>query len=97
MDQWWIAALGTTIVWARLRLRESGSAEVFDCDGRTLAYDSEDSARAALLDADFRAYDGLDEEDAVRMGFTLESVKPPQAANDEALRERMIESLAGRH
>ena len=34
---WWLATLGRTIVWARLRVREAGTAEVFDSDGNTLA------------------------------------------------------------
>ncbi|MCI1709820.1 MAG: hypothetical protein LKM32_10965 [Chiayiivirga sp.] len=95
-NRWWLAALGTNLVWARLRLRDSGVAEVFDCDGRTLTYDSEDSAHAALLDAEFRAYDGLDEDDALALGFSLATVTPPQARDDEALRELMIQSLPTR-
>ena len=94
--RWWLAALGTNLVWARLRLRDSGVAEVFDCDGRTLTYDSEDSAHAALLDAEFRAYDGLDEDDALALGFSLATVMPPQARDDEALRELMIQTLPSR-
>ena len=92
-EQWWVATLGRTLVWARLRLQPSGTATVFDCDGRTLTYDSEDSAHAALLDAEFRAFDGLDEDDAAALGFVLSQVSPPQAADDEALRERMIQPL----
>src|SRR5690606_23825814 len=53
LEEWWLASLGRTIVWARLRVREAGTAEVFDSDGATLVYDSEDTARAMLLDADF--------------------------------------------
>ena len=53
--QWWLASLGRNIVWARLRVLEAGTAEVFDSDGNTLAYDSEDTARAALMDAEFVA------------------------------------------
>lgn len=92
-DQWWLASLGTMLVWARLRVRESGVAEVFDCDGRTLTYDSADSAQAALLDAEFRAFDGLDEDDARALGFTSGEIVPPVAGDDESLRERMIQSL----
>lgn len=55
--EWWLASLGRTIVWARLRVLEAGTAEVFDSDGNTLAYDSEDSARAALMDAEFVSWD----------------------------------------
>lgn len=95
-ESWWLAALGRNLVWARLRVREAGTAEVFDCDGRTLVYDSEDSAHAALLDADFFAFDGLDEEDALRLGFALGEIAPPRAANDEALRAQMMRPLGGR-
>ena len=92
-DEWWVASLGKLLVWARLRIKDSGTAEVFDSDGKTLTYDSEDSARAALLDAEFRAWDGLDEDDAQALGFSLQAVQPPQAADDEALRERMYQPL----
>ncbi|MBP6749909.1 MAG: hypothetical protein KA144_09745 [Xanthomonadaceae bacterium] len=94
--EWWLASLGLTIVWARLCVREAGTAEVFDSDGNTLAYDSEDSARAALMDAEFVAYDGLDDIDALERGFSLEELAPPQAENDDALRARMVRTLGSR-
>ena len=93
--QWWLATLGRYIAWARLRVREAGTAEVLDSDGNTLAYDSEDTARAALMDAEFVAYEGLDEDDAASRGFSLEAVRPPEADSDDALRTRMFVSLAG--
>lgn len=93
---WWLASLGSVLVWARLREHEAGTAEVFDHDGRTHVYDSLDTARAALLDAEFRELDGLDEEDAALMGFDLASIAPPRADTDEALRERMTQLLPGR-
>jgi hypothetical protein len=90
-DHWWIASLGDTLIWARLRILASGHAEVLDASGETLRYDDEDSGRAALLDAEFRAFDGLDEEDAAAMGFDLDSVEPPRAENDEELLHLMTE------
>lgn len=96
-EQWWLAALGDTLVWARLRVLESGNAEVFDAQGETLVYDDEDSARAALLDAEFRAFDGLDEDDAAQMGFDLDSTEPPEAEDDEELLPLMTEKIAGGH
>ena len=95
-EGWWLASLGRTIVWARLREREAGTAEVFDSDGNTLVYDSEDTARAMLLDADFVAFEGLDEDDALERGFSLAEIAPPQASDDEALRPRMIQQLGSR-
>ena len=94
-DQWWLASLGRTIVWARLRVREAGTAEVFDSDGNTLAYDSEDTARAALMDAEFVAYDGLDEEDALERGFSLDELSPPSGGSDAELRAQMVRKLGG--
>ncbi len=94
--EWWLASLGLMIVWARLRVREAGTAEVFDSDGNTLAYDSEDSARAALMDAEFVSWDGLDEEDALDRGFSLSQVAPPDADDDASLRDRMVLTLGAR-
>lgn len=93
--QWWLAMLGRHIAWARLRVREAGTAEILDSDGNTLAYDSEDTARAALLDAEYVEYDGLDAEDAQARGFLLDQVRPPQGESDEALRRQMFVRLGG--
>ncbi len=94
--QWYVASLGRTLVWARLCVREAGTAEVFDSDGNTLTYDSDDTARAALFDAEFVAFDGLDEDDALARGFSLDEVSPPRAENDAALRNLMVQSLGAR-
>ncbi|MGI8561164.1 MAG: hypothetical protein ACR2J7_06970 [Luteimonas sp.] len=93
---WWLASLGRTVVWARLRLRPGGTAEVFDSDGNTLVYDSEDTARAMLMDAEFVAFNGLDAEDALARGFRLDEVQPPQAESDDKLQPRMVQSLGAR-
>lgn len=95
-DSWWLASLGNTLIWARLRIREAGTAEVLDSDGNTLSYDSEDTARSQLFDAEFVEYEGLDEEDALVRGFSLHEVQPPQACSDEGLRGRMVQSLGSR-
>ncbi|MEA9490787.1 hypothetical protein [Xanthomonas campestris] len=95
-DQWWLATIGRTLIWARLRIKEAGTAEVLDSDGKTLAYDSEDTARAALFDAEFVALDGLDEEDALMRGFSLHEVSPPRGDSDADLRERMVVTMGGR-
>lgn len=96
-EQWWLAALGDTVIWARMRVLESGVTEVFDARGETLVYDDEDAARAALLDAEFRALDGLDEDDAAQMGLELDSIMAPEAENDEDLLPLMTEKLARGH
>ena len=94
-EQWWVAAVGDMLVWARVQVMDSGTARVFDCNGETVSYDSEDSARASLLDADYRAWDGLDEDDAADMGFDLNAVSPP-SGDDDSLREQMFSKLSRR-
>jgi hypothetical protein len=92
-DQWWLAVLPRMLVWSRLRVLESGVAEVFDCDGQVNIYESEDIARAQLLDADFRELEGMDAEDAEMWGLDLEEIEPPRADDDEALRELMMQPM----
>ncbi len=93
-ESWWCASLGDTLVWARLSVLESGVAEVLDASGEILRYDDETNARMALLDAEFRAWDGLDEADAAVMGFDLDSTFPPSADSDEELLPRMAHKIA---
>lgn len=93
--EWWLATLGNTLIWARLRIRDAGTADVFDSDGNTLVYDSPDTARAALMDAEFVSFDGLDEDDALHHGFSLHEVEPPEGSDDE-LRGRMVRNLGAR-
>ena len=95
-DRWWLATLGRTVVWARLREREAGTAEVLDSDGNTLVYDSEDTARSMLLDAEFVALGGLDDGDAAERGFLLAELVPPQGDDDAALQAGMVQKLGGR-
>lgn len=95
-DTWWLATLGRTLHWARLREREAGTAEVLDHAGTVHAYDSEDTARSMLLDAGFVEFGGLDEEDALERGFSLDEVAPPRVADDAALIPLMTLSLGKR-
>ena len=96
-EQWWVAAIGDVLVWARMRLLDTGVAEVFDASGETIRFDDENHAYTALLDAEFRAFDGIDDEDAVTMGFDLDSTEPPHANTDEELLPMMTEKLTPGH
>lgn len=93
-SQWWVAVIGDTLVWARLDVYASGLARVFDSSGEHPRFDDEQHARMALLDAEFRAFDGLDEDDAAQMGFDLESIEPPRAEDEETLLGLMVQKLA---
>jgi hypothetical protein len=95
-DQWWLATIGRTLIWARLRVLDAGTAEVLDSDGVSQPYDSEDTARAALMDAEFVALDGLDEDDANARGFALDELAPPGGGDDDLLRAQMVRQLPPR-
>ena len=98
LEQWWLACPATLLVWARLRVLDSGIAQVFDSQGETLSYDSEDSARAALLEAEFCALDGLDDDDAVAMtGMLADELQPPHGDSDDELLPQMIRNLGAKH
>lgn len=96
-EQWWLARPEHLLVWARLQVTESGIAMVFDSAGETLTYENEDIAKAALLDADFRAFDGMDQADADDLGLWLEELEPPQGDADEDLLPQMVKSIGPRH
>jgi hypothetical protein len=96
-DQWWVAIVGDMLIWARLRVLPTGHAEVLDASGDILRFDDENAGRTALLDADFRAFDGLDEEDAAVLGFDLDSIEPPRADSDAELVPLLTEKIAHGH
>lgn len=96
-EEWWLASPEPLLVWARLRVLESGVAQVFDSQGETLTYESEDMARAALMDADFRALEGMDDDDAEAIGLLLEEIQPPQGEDEEELLPQMIRNLPPKH
>ena len=91
---WWLAALGQHVFWALLREKEAGTAEIFDHNGQTLIYDSLDSARSALLEAHYRAFDGLDEADAAEWGFSLSRISPPRCDSGQPLPNAMQVAMA---
>ena len=48
------------------------------------------------MDAEFVAFDGLDEEDAAARGIDLATLAVPQGRDADALRARMVQRLAPR-
>ena len=79
---WWLASLGNAMVWARLRVFDSGAADVLSSDGGLIRYADELEARAALMDADYQALEGMDDDDALPFGKLLEELQPPEADSD---------------
>ena len=91
--QWWLTALGRTVVWAGLREMPAGTAQVIDSDGNLLAYDSVDSARASLLDADFTELAGMDDSDLESLGLLYEELRIPQGDSPDDLHPQLVQQL----
>jgi hypothetical protein len=96
-EQWWLARPEHLLVWARLQVMESGIAIIFDSAGELLTYESEDIARGMLMDADFRSFDGMDDDDAEEMGLWLDEMEPPQGTELEDLMPQMIKTIGPKH
>lgn len=94
-EEWWLTCFDRQMIWARLRVSESGVAHVLDSTGATLTYETEDLAAAALMDAEFRALDGMDDDDAAVFGLILEEIQPPEGESDEDLVPQMVQKLPG--
>jgi hypothetical protein len=85
-EQWWLGDPEPgTLIWARLRLDDEGRAEVLDSYGMRLRFDDEGFARSHLLDNGYRAFDGLDADDAAGMGFDLAEIEPPAGDDEDEL------------
>lgn len=90
---WWLTSLGRTVIWAGVRELPAGTAEIVDSDGNLMAYDSLDTARAALMDADYSAFNGMDDDDAFERGFHLEELKVPVGTDVETLHPQLVQKL----
>lgn len=94
---WWLTSLGRTVIWAGVRELPAGTAEIVDSDGNLMAYDSLDTARAALMDANYSAFDGMDDDDALERGFHLEELRVPQGTEVDVLHPQLVQNLGPRH
>ena len=56
-------------------------------------YESHEIAASALMDAEFRALDGMDDDDAEEFGILLEDLVPPEADDDNEIVPYMMRTL----
>ena len=98
-EEWWLATPVGLMVWARLRVLESGVAQVFDSHGETLVYESDDFARNALR---MGFADGRDlSEPASIWHAALLSGLDPVHVNERItapeIKQRLIDNTAAAH
>src|ERR1044072_4410204 len=88
--EWWLMWCSfPNLNWARLRVFADGSADVFDMDGRTLNYASENEASLELVEDEFTRFCNLDEEDEQDLGVPLIQSKPPTGDSEAELLPQM--------
>ena len=90
--QWWLLSPEPDFVaWARLRLREDGTFDLLEASGLSMRFDDADAARHFMLSAEYRAFDGLDADDAEALGCALDQLSPPVAPEGDELLAAMTQ------
>lgn len=86
LTEWWIMDCSfPDLNWARLRVYDDGTSEVFDCDGRTHQFVTQKDANNWLCEDEFRTFLNLEPEDLEDCPFELGSFAPPEDRRDEEL------------
>ena len=88
--EWWLMDTLPDLNWARLTLLPSGNAEVFDCDGKTHQFHSEQEARFFLLEDEFRLWTLYEAADFADAPFRIEDVHPPSGSSNADLLPQML-------
>lgn len=89
--EWWLMDALPDLGWARLRVFDDGTADVFDCDGKTHAFAGLDDARSWLGEDEFVRLDGLETQDLAGIPLRLEDLTPPRGLTEAELLPRMFQ------
>jgi hypothetical protein len=90
--EWWLDESSLPdIIWARLRVRADGSAEIFDCDGRTVAFSSGTEAANSLAEDEYVRLRAVDPDALATFGLSERELVPPSGSDDELLRSNMCQ------
>jgi len=88
--EWWLMDSLPELNWARLSVLSDGEARVFDCDGKTHAFPTEEDARTFLLEDEFQRWNSFEAADFTEAGMLIEHVRPPEGASDAELLPKML-------
>lgn len=76
--------------WARLRVYEDGSSDVYDIDGRLIEFSTVEEARAHLWEDEYSELNDLSRDDELELGIPLTEIKPPTGESDIELLQNMF-------
>jgi hypothetical protein len=89
-EQWWLMSCDfPDLNWARLRVYDDSSAEIFDCDGSTYSFSDEQEARWDLVEDEYQEFNDLDQDDEQDLGISLSSIKLPSGETEAELLPQM--------
>jgi hypothetical protein len=88
--EWWLDETSLPdVLWARLRVLADGSAEVFDCDGRTVPFPSRAEAANSLLEDEYLPLRSIDPKILSDFGISERELVPPVGEDDALIRPHM--------
>ena len=88
--QWWLMDSLPELNWARLIVSPDGHAKVFDCDGKTHRFETEEEARYFLSEDEFRPWEHYEASDFADAPFSIGDVHPPVGSTDAELLPQML-------
>ncbi|MEP0920121.1 hypothetical protein NC981_25335 [Leptolyngbya sp. DQ-M1] len=91
-EEWWLMDCSfPDLQWARLRVYDDNSAEVF-YGSRCSNHKNEESACSELVDDEYVKFSDLDQDDEEYYGIPFSKIYPPSGTTDEVLKEQMYVS-----
>ena len=86
---WWLMSRDLPrFNWARQTIREDGSVEVADCDGKFHEFSDEESSRHWLYKDGFMELEALTSDDLAKYGLAPDQLQPPEYGyQSDGLRE----------
>ena len=90
--EWWLDESSLPdVIWARLRVRVDGSAEIFDCDGRIIMFSSATEAENSLLEDEYVRLRFVDPDLLSSVGLSERELAPPIDSDGGLLRSNMCQ------
>jgi hypothetical protein len=93
-EHWWLMTCDfPDLNWARLRGYHDHSADVFDCDGRTIRFPSIEAARHHLNEDEYTALEDLESDELATLKTVWNDLSPPTGGTDVDLVPQMLQRV----
>jgi hypothetical protein len=93
-EHWWLMTCDSPdLNWARLRVYQDGSADIFDCDGRTTTFASTEAAERHLREDEYTLLEEVEPDEQAMLCSVWDDIFPPTAATDIELKRLMLQRV----